>query len=296
MSFAEIAIVGAGWLGGAVAERLIAAGASVIATTRGAERPARLPAAARHHRLDLLAGEAAPGPLAPAEAWIVAIAPGRDQDRDRVYLGGADAIARWLPASCRRLIWIGSTSALPSKDACLDEDEPGWPSEPRGRIQREAERRIAEAATRAGVPWFVLRMGGLYGPGRELARIFADGDRVLPGDGMAATNLVHRDDASSAVVAALAAPPDRSGIVHVVDDDHCSRREMYAAVASARGLAAPRWADPPGPRVVGKRVANARLRAWLGVELEHPHHGAGPERVSTPGTAPLRDPSEGLDL
>ncbi len=272
MSSAEVAIVGAGWLGTAVAARLAAAGTSVVATTRGAPRPADLAPGVMHHFLDLLAQGATVGPLAEAHAWVVAIAPGRAQDRDRVYLGGAQAIASWLPAHCQRLVWVSSTSALPAKDGWVDEDEPEWPEEPRGRIQREAERVIARAAEAAAVPWFVLRMGGLYGPGRPLGRVFSPSAEPLPGDGMTATNLVHRDDAVSAVVAALAAPADRSGIVCVVDDDHRSRREMYDAVAVAHGQTPPCWTDPAGARVEGKRVRNDRLREWLGVILAHPHH------------------------
>ena len=90
---------------------------------------------------------------------------------------------------------------------------------------------------------------------------------------MAATNLVHRDDAVAAIVASLAAPRDAVGIIHVVDDDHVSRRAMFEAIARRLGRPPPAWSEPPGPAVHGKRVGNARLREVLGVRLRHPTHG-----------------------
>jgi nucleoside-diphosphate-sugar epimerase len=114
----------------------------------------------------------------------------------------------------------------------------------------------------------VLRMGGLYGPERELGRLFGQGDRL--GDGDRVTNLVHRDDAVAATLAAIASP--HVGVVHVVDDDHRTRRAMIDAVRAAAGHSAAIWPDAAG-RPHGKRVDNRRLREWLGVVLRHPHHG-----------------------
>jgi hypothetical protein len=65
--------------------------------------------------------------------------------------------------------------------------------------------------------------------------------------------------------------------VHVVDDDHTPRRTMYERIATAQGVPAVTWAEPaPVPTVPrGKRVSNARLKAWLGVRLRHPLHRLG---------------------
>jgi nucleoside-diphosphate-sugar epimerase len=180
-----------------------------------------------------------------------------------------------VPATLERFVWISSTSALPDLDAELDETCAQWPDDPRGRVQREAETVVLEGCARAGVPAFVLRMGGLYGPGRELERVYGRAlAEPLAGDGMTATNLVHREDAVAAIVASLSAPADVGGIVHVVDDDHCARREMIDAVAARLGRPAPAWAEPAGAAIRGKRVGNARLKAVLGVRLRHPSHGA----------------------
>jgi nucleoside-diphosphate-sugar epimerase len=90
---------------------------------------------------------------------------------------------------------------------------------------------------------------------------------------MTATNLVHRDDAVAAASSALSCAARPQGVVHVVDDDHCPRREMLAAAARRIGAPPPEWSDPAGDRVAGKHVISTRLGPWLGVTLRHPWHG-----------------------
>jgi nucleoside-diphosphate-sugar epimerase len=277
---APTAVVGAGYLGATVAAVLPP---PVIVTTRsGRWRGGEPPSGVALHALDVSAETIDPTPLLPARAAVLCYAPGRTQDRHGLYVAGTERLLRaWGAAALQRLVWVGSTSALPDRDAWLDETCEDWPDEERGRVQRQAEQVVIDHATRHGIPWLVLRLGGLYGPGRELDRIYRilpggrrREDERLPGDGLAPTNLVHRDDAVAAVRAALAAPARIQGVVHVVDDDHTPRRRMYERIAQARGTAPVRWADPAPAGAVprGKRVSNARLKDWLGVRLRFPLH------------------------
>jgi len=271
---APIAIVGAGYLGTAVAAALPV---PAIATTRSGRwhDTTPPPPGVVVHALDV-------SPLRPARAAVIAYAPGGTQDRHALYVDGTARLLRaWGAGMLERLVFIGSTSALPDRDAWLDETCDAWPDDERGRVQRRAEQVVIEHASRHGIPWLVLRLGGLYGPERGLARIYGSHGTSrrregapLPGDGFSPTNLVHRDDAVAAVLAALAAPREIQGVVHVVDDDHTPRRTMYARIAAARGAEPVTWAEPvPSPAVPrGKRVGNARLKAWLGVRLAHPLH------------------------
>ncbi len=269
-----VAIVGPGYLGARVAEQL---DRPVIAVNRSGEWPEGVaPEHVRMHALDLCDPSLDPGPLAQARQLVLCVAPGRSQDRRALYVGGtARLLERLGRGALERIVWVGSTSALPSTDAWLDERCTTEPQTERGRVQRDAEHVVAEHGRRHGIPWFVLRMGGLYGPGRSLSRIYRRrGDDPLPGDGMAPTNLVHRDDAVAAILAALGAPPDRAGVVHVVDDEHTPRRVMYARIAQQQGWPPLSWAEtvnvPAAPR--GKRVSNRRLKDWLGVRLVAPRH------------------------
>lgn len=282
------AILGAGYLGAAVAAAL--PGRTVVTTRSGRWHDGEAPPGVDVHALDVTAEPLDVSPLAPAHAAVICYAPGGTQDRHALYVGGTDRLLRaWCPGALRRLVFIGSTSALPDRDAWLDETCDAWPDDERGRVQRQAEAVVIEHATRHAIPWLVLRLGGLYGPGRGLDRIYGahgtsrrrEGE-PLPGSGLAPTNLVHRDDAVAAVLAALAAPPELQGVVHVVDDDHTPRRTMYERIAAARGVPGVTWAEPtPRPAAPrGKRVSNARLKAWLGVRLRYPLHrlDEGPPR------------------
>ena len=271
---APVGIVGAGFLGSALAAAL--APSPVIATTRGGTWPGDQLAHVDLRALDLAGADVGTitARLQGARALVLCFAAGRHQDRRALYIEGT---RRTLAAARRlcidRLIYTSSTSALPDLDGPIDETCEAWPDDERGRVQREAESLVIDACTSAGIPWFVLRLAGLYGPGRGLGRIYRqDPARVLDGDGMQATNLIHRDDAIAALLAALAAPASLSALVHVCDDDHRPRRELYALVAAAEGLPPPRWELPPRPRVVGKEVDNARLRRLLVVALRHPTH------------------------
>lgn len=139
---------------------------------------------------------------------------------------------------------------------------------------RAAEEAVSAGAAALGARCWILRLGGLYGPGRGLGRLYRSApDAILEGDGMQATNLIHRDDALAAVLAALQAPLESAGVVHVCDDDHRPRRAMFALLAEARGWPPPRWAEAPWsaePR--GKVVVNRRMKSSLGVVLRHPSH------------------------
>ncbi len=134
---------------------------------------------------------------------------------------------------------------------------------------------VAEICHARGWPHLTLRLGGLYGPGRPLGAIDRwRSDDPLPGDGNVSTNLVHLDDAVAAVVAALRAPPQVRGVIHVCADDHTPRRELYARVARRLGTPEVRWSRPadPGASPRGKKACNRAMKEVLGVTLHHPRH------------------------
>ena len=268
-----VAVVGAGFIGAAVARALLPETAVVLASRSG--RPREEAADARAVALDVTDEGLDVGALAEADRLVIGYAPGRGGDRRALYVDGTRRLLQRIGRPLRRVVWLGSTSAIADHDGWVDEDFSPMPETDRGRVQREAEAVVFDFGEATGTPVLALRLGGLYGPGRELDRIYRSrSPDPFPGHGYNPTNLVHRDDAVAAVLAALSAPADVHGIVHVVDDDHTPRRRMYEALARRHGVEAAAWRDPePSPPVpVGKRVANARLKDWLGVRLRHPTH------------------------
>lgn len=285
-------VVGAGFLGRMVAEGF---GKTIHATTRSGTwgGQANLPSHVELHRLDVLHDP--PGYihelLRPATCLVICFAPGREQPRRGLYLSGTHKLlqaAREAP-QLRRVVYTSSTSALATRDGLLADDDPTWPTTERGQVQREAEQQVAQLCSDAKLPYFVLRLGGLYGPGRGIGRIYRNRKPGTPlaGDGSAPTNLIHRDDAATCIWAAMAAPAELAGVINVCADDHRSRRELYAAAAKHRGDPPPQWELPAAPegKTSGKTVDNRRMKAWLGVTLRYPSHVFDTEPPATVGSS-----------
>lgn len=291
----RVVVIGAGWIGGPTADLLARKGYAVTATTRSGtpridpaapvapvatEAPAEPPTTDVIYAPFDVSRDGADGLtdlIRGAATVIVCWAPsGRSADRQALYLGGAQVVAQACAAARpSRLIYTSSTSALPDLNEELHEDCAQWPTSDRGRLQREAEKVILEGGTTAKVPVAVLRLAGLYGPGRELGRIYRrDPEAVLSGSGCAPTNLIHRDDVLQAIASAVDLPASWSGVIHVCADDHRPRREIFAAVARREGLADPVW-ELPAEQPRGKSVGNRLLREALGVTLRHPRHETG---------------------
>lgn len=250
---------------------------TLVATRSGQWREGAPPSGVHMHALDLTASTLDLGPLRDCDALHIAVAPGdRSADRRALYVEGT---RRLLEQSAdfgwSRVVYIGSTSALPAVDGWVGEDEARRPDTERGAVQRDAEDVVLAHGRRHGVPATVLRLGGLYGPGRALGRLYRKRrEGPLQGDGNVPTNLIHVDDAVQACVAALRAPAHVGGLIHVVDDDHTTRRAMYDAIARADGQPALRWEREIAPEAapVGKRVSNLTMKTVLGVRLKHPTH------------------------
>ncbi len=271
----DVAVVGGGFLGMALARAL---GPGTIVTTRSGQwREGEPPRGIRVHALDLTAPQLDVEPLRGCTALHVAVAPGnRAADRRALYVDGTRRLlAQTADFGWKRIVYVSSTSALPSVDGWVFEDEPRRPQAERGLVQRDAEDQVLAFARAHAIPALVLRCGGLYGPSRPLGRLYRRRQEgPLPGDGNAPTNLIHVDDAVAASVAALRAPAHMDGVIHVVDDDHCPRRVMYEQVAVDNDLPPLAWEQPLSPHQapVGKRVSNLRLKLDLGVRLKHPRH------------------------
>ncbi len=271
----KVTLIGHGFLGRHVTAQL--AEASIVALSRtGAWRgPPLGHVVLRRCDVTQCSTDELAEHVQPDAPLIVCHAAGRSQDASRLYVDGARLIANACErARPSRVVYTSSTSALPNVSEPVDETETRWPEFPRGRVQRQAEEALREGLARIHIPLAILRLGGLYGPGRDLRRLYLkDPAATIAGDGMEATNLIHVEDAAAAVVAAVTRASAYDGLVHVCDGDHTPRRMMIQRVCNAAGSPAPPFAlpAPTSGATRGKRVVSERLGPVLGVELRHPH-------------------------
>ena len=271
------AVVGCGYVGLPLAEGLVRAGVAVTGTTTRPEKAGAIEeigAQARVLRVDQ--ATALRESLAGADTVFVTLAAGRGGDYRQVYVQGLQAVVAALdPQAAEQVVYTSATSVYGQDDGSwVDGDSPAAPTTDRGRLLLQAEQALLGGVPE-GVAACVVRLAGIWGPGRDPADWMARRGPVIPGDGTGYLNLIHRDDA---VTALLAAGRRRvAGVLTLADDAPARRRDLYPALAARLGLDPPRFADSPADpdAATGKRVSNVQALAALGITLAHP---SGPPR------------------
>ena len=147
----------------------------------------------------------------------------------------------------------------------MDESAPTEPGTETGRLLVATEQLVLEAARLGSVPGRVLRVAGIYGPGRgHLFQQFLKDEARLQGDGSRWINMIHRDDVAGALIAALTR--GRAGeLYNAVDDEPVSQLGFLAWLADRLNRPLPPQATPEeaAGRKRGfthKRVSNRKLR------------------------------------
>lgn len=275
-------IFGCGFLGRRVAARWAERGDRVAVLTRSAHRAETLRTKGYAAIVaDVTEPETLAG-LPRADTVLYAIGYDRAAGRSRrqVYVEGLAAALDALPPGIERFIYISSTGVYGQSDGSLvDESSPCLPTREGGQVCLEAEWLLADH--RLGKRAVVLRMAGLYGPGRipRLADVTAA--KTLNVEPEASLNLIHVDDAALAVLAAERCELPR--LFNVSDGQPVRRRAFYEHLARLIDAPPPVFAPaeskaPEASRQIrggNKRVSNARMREELSIELEHPSYREG---------------------
>jgi nucleoside-diphosphate-sugar epimerase len=156
----------------------------------------------------------------------------------------------------RRVLFVSSTAVYGAQgEGWVDENTVPSPKGFNGMVLLEAERWLAAQA----IPSVVLRLAGLYGPGRlQLVDRLRAGVATVPRDPPHWANRIHVDDAAAAIVHLLGLP-EAQAVYIGADDTPLPLDVLYDDLASRIG--APLPAAGPAPGGVGsKRLCNARLR------------------------------------
>ncbi|MFU0505230.1 SDR family oxidoreductase [Pseudaminobacter sp. NGMCC 1.201702] len=228
-------IFGAGYSGLAVA-RARSAGFDIAGTTRSEAKFEALRAEGiAPHIFD---GELTPEvvqALQQATHLLISIAPG--ESGDPVLNAAGETIAHNMP----NLGWIGYLSTVgvygDHVGAWVDEAGECRPVSQRSKLRLQAELAWQEIGRQTGLPVAILRLSGIYGPGRNAFVNLANGTakRLVKPDQV--FNRIHAEDIAGAVwhLAGLG----RGGVFNVTDDLPSPPQDVVAYAAALMGVEPP---------------------------------------------------------
>jgi nucleoside-diphosphate-sugar epimerase len=271
-----VLLAGCGDLGTEAGLRFAAAGHRVVGWRR---QPEKLPVEIEGVAADL--GSTNLPPI-PADTSAVVVALAADSPTEDAYRAAyVDGLAHILDAlerdsvTPRRVLFVSSTAVYgDAGGGWVDESTTAAPGGFSGRIMREAEDLLHNGLRGTRTAGTVLRLGGIYGPGRtRLIDQVRNGSAVIP-DESRYTNRIHRDDAAAAIVHLTTMESMPAPVYVGVDNHPAELGEVLRFLASELDLPEP----PTGPageaRAGNKRCSNSLLRS-TGFEFAFPSFREG---------------------
>jgi nucleoside-diphosphate-sugar epimerase len=188
--------------------------------------------------------------------------------------------------AAEHLQWIGYLSTVgvygDHAGAWVDETTAATPTSARSVARVTAEKAWQALADERAVPLAILRIAGIYGPGRNAFVNLAEGTAHRIVKAGQVFNRIHVDDI--AAVLRAAGGKRARGIFNLADDEPAPPDEVVAYAAKLMGV-------PPPPAVPfatadlspmarsfygeNKRVGNARIKSELGMTLRYPTYREG---------------------
>lgn len=273
----RVLIIGCGYVGTALGEALVREGYEVWGLRRNPAPMLCQPAGIQPLAADLR-DPASLARLPCAYDFIVnciSASGGGAEEYRRVYVRGMVNLVSWIGLTpIRKLVYTSSTGVYGQDDGSeVNERSPTEPETETGRILVEAEEVLRRAFHANRLPAVILRVAGIYGPGRGYwLRQFMSGEARIAGGGERVLNMVHRDDVAGAIMAALQrGEPGQA--YNVADNEPVTQKLLFQWLADRLKRDLPPASGAPEAalrRGGSKRVSNRRLRSELGYEPRYP--------------------------
>ena len=288
-------IIGCGYVGLTVAREWVKQGDQVSALTRSKDNARKFTESGIQPVLGDITQPESLERLPEADTVLYAVGFDRTADKSRreIYVTGLDSVLKVLKQRSQKVIYLSSTSVYgQTAGEWVDETSVCEPERENGQICLEAEQLFEQHGfLSTSVPKsnaataVILRLAGIYGPGRLLARIEQiNAGEPLAGNPDAWLNLIHLADIVQTILRC-----DTN--IHledrylVSDSRPITRQEYYLTLARLLNAPEPRF-DSDGlgetsrkstrfnstERAAGmnKRCSNKRLRERMGVSLTFP--------------------------
>lgn len=265
-----VSILGCGWLGFPLAQRLIENDFRVKGSTTSSKKLKLL----KQNQIEgfLLkvpdtVDEEQNKSFWESDLLFINIPPGRGIDNiDSLYPEWIEKVVNKAKEhSVSWIIFASSTSVYGElggitreEDASLDDT-----SRPSGTAKLKAEKLVQES----GIDYTLLRFGGLYGYGRHPVN-YLSGKKNLS-DALKPVNLIHQVDCIN-VVEEIIRQKARNEIYNVVSDGHPPRKPFYQAAARHFNQPAPEFIEESSHKNY-KIVSNAKLKSDLNYKFVYPN-------------------------
>lgn len=286
----NVLIIGCGDIGKRVAHLALAEGSAVHGLVRSPEKAATLEQLSIRPVTADLDDPATLADLPSKGAVIYYFAPppggGHADTRARNFC--AAILVGREPA---RLVYMSTSGVYGDAGGDLvTEDTTPNPQTARGKRRLDAETIFRKWGRERGIVVVILRVTGIYGPGRFPVSQLAGGQPVLVEDQAPLTNRIHQDDLARVCLAAAAKGED-GDIFNVSDGHPTTMTHYFTAVADLLGFPSPRQVSREEARQVmsplmlsymdeSRRMDNGKMLEKLGIELLYPDLEAGLKGVA----------------
>jgi nucleoside-diphosphate-sugar epimerase len=258
---------------------------SIAGTTRSSESAETF--ADTNYRIHVFDGEV-PGPTLAADlraaTHVILSIPPDERGDPALNLHRADL------DEAENLQWIGYFSTVgvygDFGGAWIDETAPTRPINLRSKQRVEAEEAWRTYAEARGVPLFIERLAGIYGPGRSAFDKLREGTArriVKPGQ---VFNRIHVGDIGR--ITALAALARLEGTYNLSDTEPAPPQDLVTYAAERMGVAPPPevpFETAPMTEMArsfysdNKRVSSKRILEALGTTLQYPTYREGLDAI-----------------
>ncbi|MCW2269027.1 NAD dependent epimerase/dehydratase family protein [compost metagenome] len=276
MSAPSVLIVGCGDVGSRLAKQLLACSWQVSGLRRNI---GQLPAGVKGVAADLFDAQCpATWPVETPDYLVYCTAASQHDEAGykAAYVDGLKHVLGWLAErgqTPRRLLFVSSSSVYAQQSGeWIDEKAVTEPQGYSGTVMLDAE----QLALAGAVPATIVRLTGIYGPGREwLLSQVRQGYRVTEEPPLYG-NRIHAEDAAGLLAFLLKADADGRALDDCyigVDDAPAPLAEVMAWLRDFMGVT--QWSEQERVRRTGsKRCSNARARA-LGWAPQYPSFKEG---------------------
>jgi len=257
-----IAVLGCGWLGLPLAEKLLALGHTIKGSTTSEDKLETLDVKGIQAYLVQCEEDNCLGLekfVENVDVLILTLPPGLRQNSERRYdLVIKNLAENILHSNIKHLIFISSTSVYGKLTGAIDENSMPRPFSESGKQLLKCEELLLSATQYHTT---VLRFGGLIGPNRHPVFSLAKRDAIVNPEGE--INLIHLEDCINCLLAVIEKQKENS-VFNAVTPFHPDRKSYYNTMAEKAGISLP-------PFIVtsdhNRRILSNKIQTQLGVKF-----------------------------